>query len=185
MSTSSASLWSALTRRKPVDAIEDEPGTQGSEGGLTRSLGLWQLTAIGVGGIIGTGIFTLAGTVANQTAGPAVLISFLIAGIASAAAALLVVAFTGFRRVNADQRLALDVLMEVSCRRGRAGRVEAAGAGDAPSVDPAADPHQVRTGRRPVRGRGATDAAGRARRRGSRATPRRSVRRRPRRRRAP
>ncbi|OUE09775.1 putative amino acid permease YhdG [Clavibacter michiganensis] len=95
MSTSSASLWSALTRRKPVDAIEDEPGTEGSEGGLTRSLGLWQLTAIGVGGIIGTGIFTLAGTVANQTAGPAVLISFLIAGIASAAAALSYAEFAG------------------------------------------------------------------------------------------
>ncbi len=66
MSTSSTSLWAALTRRKPVEAIEAEPGAATEEGGLTRSLGLWQLTAIGVGGIIGTGIFTLAGTVANQ-----------------------------------------------------------------------------------------------------------------------
>lgn len=95
MSTSSTSLWAALTRRKPVEAIEAEPGAATEEGGLTRSLGLWQLTAIGVGGIIGTGIFTLAGTVANQTAGPAVLISFLIAGIASAAAALSYAEFAG------------------------------------------------------------------------------------------
>lgn len=54
-----------------------------------------QLTAIGVGGIIGAGIFTLAGTVANETAGPAVLVSFLIAGLASACAALSYAEFAG------------------------------------------------------------------------------------------
>ncbi|WP_108250197.1 amino acid permease [Planctomonas deserti] len=84
-------LRATLTRRKPIDLIEDEQ----PRGGLERSLGLWQLTAIGVGGIIGAGIFTLAGTVANQTAGPAVLISFLIAGVASAAAALSYAEFAG------------------------------------------------------------------------------------------
>jgi APA family basic amino acid/polyamine antiporter len=72
-----------IFRRKPIEDIE----TTG-QGGLQRTLGLRQLTAIGVGGIIGAGIFSLAGAVANQTAGPAVLISFVIAGIASAAAAL-------------------------------------------------------------------------------------------------
>ncbi len=76
-----------VLRRKPIDQIT-AAGPGGAEGGageqLTRTLGLWQLTAIGVGGIIGAGIFTLAGTVANGTAGPAVLVSFLIAGIASA-----------------------------------------------------------------------------------------------------
>ena len=35
--------------------------------------GLWQLTAIGIGGIIGAGIFSLAGAVANEKAGPAVV----------------------------------------------------------------------------------------------------------------
>nr|SBO97098.1 amino acid transporter protein [Nonomuraea gerenzanensis] len=65
------------------------------EGELSRSLGLWQLTAIGVGGIIGAGIFALAGAVAHETAGPAVLVSFLIAGIASAAAALSYAEFAG------------------------------------------------------------------------------------------
>jgi APA family basic amino acid/polyamine antiporter len=77
-------------RRKPVGDIEDETRTD-----LTRTLGLWQLTAIGVGGIIGAGIFSLAGAVAHETAGPAVLISFLIAGIASAAAALSYAEFAG------------------------------------------------------------------------------------------
>ncbi|MHC5256663.1 amino acid permease [Streptomyces sp. UC4497] len=80
-----------VLRRKPIEQIEDTE----SGGKLTRSLGLWQLTAIGVGGIIGAGIFTLAGTVANGTAGPAVLISFLIAGVASAAAALSYAEFAG------------------------------------------------------------------------------------------
>ncbi|MFD7708701.1 amino acid permease [Streptomyces sp. NPDC059786] len=86
-------MGEGILRRKPIDRIED---TEAGEGGkLDRSLGLWQLTAIGVGGIIGAGIFTLAGTVANGTAGPAVVISFLIAGVASAAAALSYAEFAG------------------------------------------------------------------------------------------
>ncbi|NJC72480.1 amino acid permease [Planosporangium thailandense] len=87
-------------RRKPVDQIDGAPlggaaAGDGAEGGLSRSLGLWQLTAIGVGGIIGAGIFALAGAVANGTAGPAVLISFLVAGVASAAAAFSYAEFAG------------------------------------------------------------------------------------------
>jgi APA family basic amino acid/polyamine antiporter len=79
-----------LFRRLPIEHIPDEDA-----GGLKRTLGLWQLTAIGVGGIIGAGIFTLAGAVANEKAGPAVVISFLIAGVASAAAALSYAEFAG------------------------------------------------------------------------------------------
>ncbi|ANY08032.1 amino acid permease [Pseudonocardia sp. HH130630-07] len=82
--------YGALVRRKPIDDIEPE-----SSGGLSRTLTLRQLTAIGVGGIIGAGIFSLAGAVANETAGPAVVISFLIAGIASAAAAFSYAEFAG------------------------------------------------------------------------------------------
>lgn len=81
-----------ILRRKPIEHIEE---SEAAEGGLDRSLGLWQLTAIGVGGIIGAGIFTLAGTVANGKAGPAVVVSFLIAGIASACAALSYAEFAG------------------------------------------------------------------------------------------
>ncbi|MFI8993156.1 amino acid permease [Streptomyces sp. NPDC053542] len=82
-----------VLRRKPIEMIQDTEGGKGEQ--LTRSLGLWQLTAIGVGGIIGAGIFTLAGTVANGKAGPAVLVSFLIAGVASAAAAFSYAEFAG------------------------------------------------------------------------------------------
>ncbi|QHA08411.1 amino acid permease [Streptomyces broussonetiae] len=82
-----------ILRRKPIEHIEDTEVGEGTR--LDRSLGLWQLTAIGVGGIIGAGIFTLAGTVANGTAGPAVLVSFLIAGVASACAALSYAEFAG------------------------------------------------------------------------------------------
>ena len=79
-----------ILRRKPIEDIADD-----SESGLKRSLGLWQLTAIGIGGIIGAGIFTLAGSVAHGKAGPAVLLSFLVAGIASAAAAFSYAEFAG------------------------------------------------------------------------------------------
>ncbi len=79
-----------------MDEIEAESGA----GHLAKSLGLWQLTAIGIGGIIGVGIFSLAGLVAhgdadNPGVGPAVVFSFLIAGVASAAAALSYAEFAG------------------------------------------------------------------------------------------
>lgn len=82
-----------MLRRKPIDSITTDDGESGT--GLQRTLGLWQLTAIGVGGIIGAGVFSLAGAVAHGKAGPAVLISFLIAGIASAAAAFSYAEFAG------------------------------------------------------------------------------------------
>ncbi len=86
-----------VLRRKPVDDIESETR---SDQRLAPTIGLWQLTAIGIGGIIGAGIFSLAGTVASgaeggKGVGPAVLISFLIAGVASAAAALSYAEFAG------------------------------------------------------------------------------------------
>ncbi|MEU9274084.1 amino acid permease [Streptomyces sp. NPDC048342] len=86
-------MGEGILRRKPIEHIEETEATAGPR--LDRSLGLVQLTAIGVGGIIGAGIFTLAGTVANETAGPAVLVSFLIAGVASACAALSYAEFAG------------------------------------------------------------------------------------------
>ncbi|MGW1028764.1 amino acid permease [Streptomyces sp. NPDC002577] len=87
-------MGEGVLRRKPIEHIEEADAGLASER-LTRTLGLWQLTAIGVGGIIGAGIFTLAGTVANGTAGPAVVLSFLIAGVASAAAAFSYAEFAG------------------------------------------------------------------------------------------
>ncbi len=77
-----------IFRRKPISASSDDSG-------LERSIGLWQLTAIGLGAIIGAGIFALAGPVAKENAGPAVSISFIIAGVASACAALSYAEFGG------------------------------------------------------------------------------------------
>jgi APA family basic amino acid/polyamine antiporter len=81
-----------LVRHKPVELLQAEAGKRGD---FRRVLGLWQLTAIGIGGIIGVGVFVLAGQQAAINAGPAVVISFLIAGIASAAAALCYAEFAG------------------------------------------------------------------------------------------
>ncbi|CAF0990597.1 unnamed protein product [Didymodactylos carnosus] len=55
---------------------------------MKRSLGVWQLIALGVGGIIGTGIFVLSGKSAALFAGPSIIISFIIAGIVAGLAAL-------------------------------------------------------------------------------------------------
>lgn len=62
---------------------------------MVRALGLTQLTMIGVGAIIGAGIFSLAAGVARDQAGPAVLISFLVAGLASLFAAFAYAEFAG------------------------------------------------------------------------------------------
>lgn len=79
-------------RIKPVERLQSEAGRPGQ---LRRVLGLWQLTAIGLGGLIGVGIFVLTGVVAATQAGPAVSLSFVIAGVASAAAALCYAEFAG------------------------------------------------------------------------------------------
>jgi basic amino acid/polyamine antiporter, APA family len=73
-----------LFRKKPIAAFEAD--MKKSE--LKRVLGKWSLTAIGIGAIIGGGIFVLTGTAAYYHAGPALAISFIIAGIACVFAAL-------------------------------------------------------------------------------------------------
>ncbi len=74
------SVW----RKKPMSAFEDDM----KKSQLKRVLGKWSLTAIGVGAIIGGGIFVLTGTGAYYHAGPALSLSFIIAGIACVFAAL-------------------------------------------------------------------------------------------------
>lgn len=64
-------------RKKPLEAYKDD--IKNSQ--LKRSLGKWELTAIGVGAVIGGGIFVLTGVAANQHAGPALALSFVLAGI--------------------------------------------------------------------------------------------------------
>src|SRR5579863_2881091 len=85
-------MGTPLTRRKSVEQLQQEAGESRH---FRRVLGLWQLTAIGLGGIIGVGIFVLTGVVAATQAGPAVIVAFIMAGIASAAAALCYAEFAG------------------------------------------------------------------------------------------
>ncbi len=73
-------------RRKPLATILAEGADQ--EHGLKRTLGPWALTAMGIGAIIGTGIFVLTGVASATRAGPSLTISFVVAGIVSALAAL-------------------------------------------------------------------------------------------------
>jgi APA family basic amino acid/polyamine antiporter len=73
--------------RKSVQQILAE-GDQSHGGQFARALGPFSLTALGIGGIIGAGIFVLTGTVAANSAGPGVVISFAIAGLACAFVAL-------------------------------------------------------------------------------------------------
>ncbi|MEU9140493.1 amino acid permease [Streptomyces sp. NPDC048404] len=75
-----------LLRRKPVERLVEEGG-QGEGGSLRRSLGLWQLTMISIGATLGTGIFVVLGE-AVPKAGPAVTLSFVIAGLTALFSAL-------------------------------------------------------------------------------------------------
>src|SRR6266571_1106618 len=75
----------SLFRRKSIAAVQSEVQTDQS---LKRALGPLNLTALGIGGIIGAGIFVLTGQAAAKYAGPAIVFSFILAGIACAFAGL-------------------------------------------------------------------------------------------------
>ncbi|MBV7274256.1 amino acid permease [Clostridiaceae bacterium UIB06] len=74
-----------IFRTKPIDDLINE--TKG-ENGLKKVLGAFELTMLGIGAIIGTGIFVLTGIAAANYSGPALVISFIISGIACAFAGL-------------------------------------------------------------------------------------------------
>jgi len=85
--------------RNPQSAIRDGMGlftkksfealqAEAERGLLRRSLGPWNLTALGIGCIIGTGIFVLTGTAASQNAGPALVLSMIISAVGCAFAGL-------------------------------------------------------------------------------------------------
>lgn len=79
------SIWA----RKSVSAAADTAvGSDGEASGLRRSLGLLNLSMIGIGCTIGAGIFVLTGTAAANFAGPGVALSFVIAAIGCLCAAL-------------------------------------------------------------------------------------------------
>lgn len=70
--------------KKPLSAAQGEAKNEN----LKRILGKWQLTALGIGAVIGAGIFVSTGKAANEVAGPALMVSYIVAGIACLLAAL-------------------------------------------------------------------------------------------------
>jgi APA family basic amino acid/polyamine antiporter len=66
--------------KKSLDALRDDA----EHGGLRRVLGPLNLTALGIGSIIGTGIFVLTGTAASQNAGPGLVFSMIISAVGCA-----------------------------------------------------------------------------------------------------
>lgn len=77
------SIW---WRTKPIERLLAEQADGKSQ--LKRTMGPLDLTALGVGAIIGTGIFVLTGVAAAKYAGPGIIFSFIVAGLASVFAAL-------------------------------------------------------------------------------------------------
>ena len=76
----------SLFATKPISKIIAEAQETGAHT-LKKTLSALDLTMLGIGGIIGTGIFVLTGQAAGKHAGPAVIISMILAGIVSAFAA--------------------------------------------------------------------------------------------------
>jgi basic amino acid/polyamine antiporter, APA family len=76
-----------LLATKPIDVILGETHEEGQHA-LKRALGATNLITLGIGAIIGAGIFVLTGAAAAQYAGPAIVLSFILAGIACAFAGL-------------------------------------------------------------------------------------------------
>jgi APA family basic amino acid/polyamine antiporter len=77
-----------IFRTKPVDDVLDQDQHKEAGTGLRRRLGVLDLIGFGVGIVIGTGIFTLTGVEATKHAGPAVVLSFVLAGLVSLLAAM-------------------------------------------------------------------------------------------------
>ncbi|SHF35859.1 amino acid/polyamine/organocation transporter, APC superfamily [Thermoanaerobacter uzonensis DSM 18761] len=77
---------SSLFRKKTLDMVLSE--TEAAEYKLKKTLTAIDLIALGLGAIIGTGIFVITGVAAAEKAGPAIVLSFIIAGLACAFAAI-------------------------------------------------------------------------------------------------
>src|SRR5262249_36277147 len=80
-------MGNPLFGKKPLDMLLKEAGETG-EHSLKRALGPVNLVTLGIGAIIGAGIFVLTGSAAAQYAGPAIMLSYVLAGLGCAFAGL-------------------------------------------------------------------------------------------------
>src|SRR5919197_929363 len=81
------SMLEQVMRRKPVTVMTEETGADREGGELKRSISLFQLTMFGVGATIGTGIFVILSDAVPE-AGPAVILSFVMAGVVAGLTAI-------------------------------------------------------------------------------------------------
>ncbi|MFI8449998.1 APC family permease [Streptomyces erythrochromogenes] len=77
----------AVMRRKPLDHLVREADDEGGPGGLRRTMGLGQLTMLGISSVVGTGIFFVLGSTVPK-AGPAVVLAFALAAVVAGLGAL-------------------------------------------------------------------------------------------------
>src|ERR1700688_3913849 len=88
-----------LFARKPLRTLLAEARQEG-EGRLRRALGPVHLTAIGIGSILGAGIFVTTGAIARQTACPPLLVSYAVAAVACYFAAVCYAVFASLVLVS-------------------------------------------------------------------------------------
>ncbi|TGV22500.1 amino acid permease, partial [Mesorhizobium sp. M00.F.Ca.ET.186.01.1.1] len=79
-------LKEQLLRKKSIESLLAQ--VESKHGALKKSLGAFDLTMLGIGAIVGTGIFVLTGVAAAEHAGPALVLSFVLSGLACVFAAL-------------------------------------------------------------------------------------------------
>jgi len=77
----------SLTRTKPIDQLLAE-GSESGEHTLKRTLGPWALVALGIGAIIGAGLFVRTAAAIADRSGPSVVLAFIVAGVGCAFAGL-------------------------------------------------------------------------------------------------
>src|SRR5213592_3717977 len=70
-------LWT----KKSIAVLQQEAAGESEATTLRRALGALNLTTLGIGAIIGAGIFVLTGTAAAKYAGPAIVLSFIVSGL--------------------------------------------------------------------------------------------------------
>ena len=72
-----------LHRTKSIDMLMHDSGADG-ESGLKRTLGAWSLVGLGIGAIIGAGLFVRTAAAIAERAGPSVTLAFMVAGLGCA-----------------------------------------------------------------------------------------------------
>ena len=78
----------SLFRTKSIDQLMADSGVTGEGGGLKRTLGAFALVALGIGAIIGAGLFVRTAAAIAERAGPSVTLAFMVAGVGCAFAGL-------------------------------------------------------------------------------------------------